>query len=128
MKIGVWSGLVLTLFVSHIVRADPEPKKFTTVGSFSSMEFTEAHQYGSEVQLWKEGSNLLGLFSYSEVSSEILRPVCLRIRSMIRGQGRSRSRLSSRQVNIFVRFTTTYPLTIYSVSEESFPIPQFPAY
>jgi hypothetical protein len=66
MKIGVWSGLVLTLFVSHIVRADPEPKKFTTVGSFSSMEFTEAHQYGSEVQLWKEGSNVLGLFSYSE--------------------------------------------------------------
>lgn len=87
MKIGVWSGLVLTLFVSHIVRADPEPKKFTTVGSFSSMEFTEAHQYGSEVQLWKEGSNLLGLFSYSEVSSEILRPVCLRIRSMIQRTG-----------------------------------------
>lgn len=39
---------------------------FTHVGTFSNMEFTEEHQYGSEVQLWKADGKIVGQFSNSE--------------------------------------------------------------
>jgi tetratricopeptide (TPR) repeat protein len=39
---------------------------FAAVGSFSNMRFTEEHQHGSEVQLWREGARLSGLFFHAE--------------------------------------------------------------
>jgi hypothetical protein len=36
------------------------------LGSFSNMEFTEEHQYGSEVRLWKKGGEVIGQFSHSD--------------------------------------------------------------
>jgi hypothetical protein len=36
------------------------------LGRFSNMEFTEEHQYGSEIELWKSGIDLLGHFFNSE--------------------------------------------------------------
>jgi len=39
---------------------------FTHIGGFSNMEFTEEHQYGSEVDLWKAGDRVVGTFSNSE--------------------------------------------------------------
>ncbi len=36
------------------------------IGTFSNMTFTEEHAYGSDVELWKCGGELLGLFSHSE--------------------------------------------------------------
>ena len=61
-----WLALVLTLLIPHAGDANGEPQKFSTIGSFSNMRFTQEHQYGVEVQLWREGQELLGLLSYSE--------------------------------------------------------------
>jgi len=36
------------------------------IGNFSNMTFTSEHQYGAEVQLWRAGGEVVGLFSYSE--------------------------------------------------------------
>jgi hypothetical protein len=36
------------------------------LGTFSDFRFTEEHQYGAGVQLWREGDTLFGLFSYSQ--------------------------------------------------------------
>ncbi|MSO22732.1 MAG: hypothetical protein EXQ58_05645 [Acidobacteria bacterium] len=61
-----WLVFVLTLFVSQVVHTDSGSQRFISLGSFSNMKFTEEHQYGAKVQLWREGTELLGLFSYSE--------------------------------------------------------------
>jgi hypothetical protein len=66
MKLKFWLAMVLALFASKIVHADSDSLEFTTIGSFSNMRFTEEHQYGSALQLWREGTDLLGLFLYSE--------------------------------------------------------------
>jgi len=62
----IWLALVITLLTSQPSSSTGESPRFMTIGSFSNMRFTEEHQYGAEVQLWKEGGELLGLFSYSE--------------------------------------------------------------
>ena len=62
----IWLALVLTLLAAQPGRSSGESQRFTTIGSFSNMRFTEEHQYGAEIQLWKEGGELLGLFSFSE--------------------------------------------------------------
>jgi len=36
------------------------------LGVFSNFRFTDEHQYGAEVQLWREGDALFGIFSYSQ--------------------------------------------------------------
>ena len=36
------------------------------VGTFSNMEFTEEHAYGSQLELWKCENEFIGLFMYSE--------------------------------------------------------------
>jgi len=61
-----WLALVLTLLVAHAGSVSGEPQKFSTIGSFSNMRFTREHQYGVEVQLWRDGEELLGLLSCSE--------------------------------------------------------------
>lgn len=38
----------------------------TPVGVFASWRFTEEHQYGAEVRLWRVGDRLLGLFFQKE--------------------------------------------------------------
>jgi hypothetical protein len=38
---------------------------FAHMGVFSNMEFTDEHQYGSEVDLWKAGDKVVGRFSHS---------------------------------------------------------------
>jgi len=58
--------VALTLFVPQTGRTNERPSGFAAIGSYSDMRFTEEHQYGSEVQLWKEGTDLFGLFSYAE--------------------------------------------------------------
>lgn len=39
---------------------------FVYLGSFSNMEYTEEHQYGFEVDLWRVGRTLFGHFFHSE--------------------------------------------------------------
>ena len=56
--------LCLMAFLA-IAQAD-EFRKMTGLGAYSNYQFTEEHQYGSGVQLWREGSTLLGLFSHSQ--------------------------------------------------------------
>jgi hypothetical protein len=36
------------------------------LGTFANFRFTEEHQYGASVQLWREGEAVFGLFSYSQ--------------------------------------------------------------
>jgi len=40
--------------------------KFVYLGSYSDMKYTEEHQYGFEVDLWKMGNTLFGHFLHSE--------------------------------------------------------------
>ena len=61
-----WLASTLALLISQPGRFAGEYQNFTTIGSFSNMKFTEEHQYGAEIELWKEGGELFGLFSYSE--------------------------------------------------------------
>lgn len=35
------------------------------VGDFSSMQFTDEHQYGYEIELWRQGNKFFGLFNAS---------------------------------------------------------------
>ncbi len=66
MKLKLTLALVLALLVSQTVHSNAESPRFTAIGSFSNMRFTEEHQYGSEIQLWAEGTDLMGFFSHSE--------------------------------------------------------------
>ena len=63
--------VVIALSVTSVHAATPsdqgreqEPVHF--VATFSNMEFTEEHAYGSQLELWKHGSQFIGLFMYSE--------------------------------------------------------------
>jgi hypothetical protein len=53
------------MFISSNAQA-VEPQRFNTLGQFSNYRFTEEHQYGAEVELWKGGKTILGTFSYSQ--------------------------------------------------------------
>jgi len=55
--------LLLVLAVGVAFAGPPQP--FVAVGSYSNFRFTKEHQYGAGVDLWRDGSTLVGLFSYS---------------------------------------------------------------
>jgi hypothetical protein len=46
------------------VSADTAP--VVVVGGFSNVRYTAEHAYGQEVELWRQGKRLLGLFMYTE--------------------------------------------------------------
>ncbi len=56
--------LVLVFFLA-IAQAG-QSSSIIGLGTFSNFQFTEEHQYGAAVQLWREGDTFFGLFSYSE--------------------------------------------------------------
>jgi hypothetical protein len=58
-------ALLGLIVFSVIAQADQSPKMFA-LGAFSNFRFTEEHQYGAGVQLWREGEAVFGLFSYSQ--------------------------------------------------------------
>jgi len=58
--------LVLALLFSQPIQSNAESLGFTTIGSFSNVRVTQEHQYGSEIQFWEEGTDLMGFFSHSE--------------------------------------------------------------
>jgi hypothetical protein len=49
-------------------RVDPSvgSSRFTFLGSYSGMRFTQEHAYGSQVDLWRQGEELFGHFLHSE--------------------------------------------------------------
>ena len=53
-------ALLLALVAGVAIAATPQP--FVSVGSYSNFRFTAEHQYGVGVDLWKDGSTLVGLF------------------------------------------------------------------
>lgn len=55
-------GLIVFLTIAH---AGQSPQ-IVGLGTFSNFRFTEEHQYGASVQLWREGEAVFGLFSYSQ--------------------------------------------------------------
>lgn len=65
VKAQCTAALIVLMFASAIAQAD-QPQRFIPLGQFSNYRFTEEHQYGAAVQLWKEGTSIFGLFSYSE--------------------------------------------------------------
>ncbi len=64
MLIG--SALACCLAQATAVGDAPRLPDVEYIGTFSDMRFTEEHAYGSDVELWKCGGELLGLFSHSE--------------------------------------------------------------
>jgi hypothetical protein len=40
--------------------------RFTLLGTYSDMRFTQEHAYGSQVDLWRQGKELVGHFLHSE--------------------------------------------------------------
>jgi len=55
-------ALVFFLAIAHAGQSS----SIIGLGTFSNFRFTEEHQYGAAVQLWREGDTLFGLFSYSQ--------------------------------------------------------------
>lgn len=55
-------SLVLFLAVAHAGQSS----SVMGLGAFSNFRFTEEHQYGVGVQLWREGESIFGLFLYSQ--------------------------------------------------------------
>ena len=53
------------MFVAGVALAG-ELQPFTALGAYSNFRFTQEHQYGAQVELWKDGSSLVGRFYYSE--------------------------------------------------------------
>jgi hypothetical protein len=43
-----------------------QSQRLTALGAYSNFRFTEEHQYGAEVQLWRDGTAVIGLFSYAD--------------------------------------------------------------
>lgn len=56
--------IVLTLLAPLYLEA--LVSSVTFLGSFSNMQFTEEHAYGSTIELWQEGSEIFGLFMNSQ--------------------------------------------------------------
>jgi hypothetical protein len=57
--------LLTVVFLLAIAHAG-QSSSIIGLGTFSNFRFTEEHQYGAAVQLWREGEALFGLFSYSQ--------------------------------------------------------------
>jgi hypothetical protein len=66
MNLKIWLTVTLTLLISRTVQSGEGHSSFAAVGSFSNMRFTEEHQHGSEVQLWREGARLSGFFFHAQ--------------------------------------------------------------
>jgi hypothetical protein len=67
----VFFPVVIALCVASVYGPTPgdqanEQEPVQYVATFSNMKFTEEHQYGSLLELWKHGSEFIGLFMYSE--------------------------------------------------------------
>src|SRR5713226_2534894 len=59
--------LILCIVQIHVsAQGGQEDELVYYVATFSNMEFTEEHAYGSQLELWKLGSEFIGLFMYSE--------------------------------------------------------------
>jgi hypothetical protein len=57
-------ALFWMLLLSGIAQA--ESQQIIPVGTFTNFRFTEEHQYGAGVQLWREGGSLFGIFSFAQ--------------------------------------------------------------
>lgn len=57
--------LAAVVFLQSVSQAG-QPAPIIGLGMFSNYQYTEEHQYGSAVELWREGNTLFGLFSNSE--------------------------------------------------------------
>jgi hypothetical protein len=64
MRRGPSIILLLLALAVGIASAGP-PQPFIDVGSYSNFRFTEEHQSGVGVDLWRDGQTLVGLFSYA---------------------------------------------------------------
>lgn len=60
------SVALLGLFVFLAIAQAGQSAQIVGLGTFSNFRFTEEHQYGASVQLWREGEAVFGLFSYSQ--------------------------------------------------------------
>ncbi|MCL4501420.1 MAG: hypothetical protein M1438_06125 [Deltaproteobacteria bacterium] len=59
-------AIMLACCLQSPVQADDGTQPVVFLGSFSDMRATEEHQYGAEVRLWRQGSDLFGFFSYAD--------------------------------------------------------------
>lgn len=66
MKLITALALLLSMVIPQAAYCAEESQQFTAIGAFSNMRFTEEHQYGAEVHLWREGDGFVGLFFFSE--------------------------------------------------------------
>lgn len=61
-----YSVALLGLLVFLTVAPADQSAQIVGLGTYSNFRFTEEHQYGASVQLWREGEAVFGLFSYSQ--------------------------------------------------------------
>jgi hypothetical protein len=68
MRLAIIFASLSLLGASRIVGAEAidSKQKIQFVGRFSNMSFTEEHQYGDRVDLWRTGENIFGHFLHSE--------------------------------------------------------------
>jgi len=59
------SVIVLLLALTTGVASAGSSQPFVLVGSYSNFRFTTEHQSGAGVDLWRDGSTPVGLFSYA---------------------------------------------------------------
>jgi hypothetical protein len=65
MKI-ILSLILPFCFLSSSVIAQPQAnQQVVFLGTFSNMQYTEEHQYGFEVELWRAGDSIIGHFFHS---------------------------------------------------------------
>lgn len=58
-------AVILGFCLESSAQAETGPPPVVFLGSFSNMRATEEHQYGVEVQLWRQGSDLFGFFFHA---------------------------------------------------------------
>ena len=62
--------MIWLFLASTLVQADcatiPDEAPMTVVGEFTNMRFTQEHQYGYELTLWRAGGCLVGFFHRAE--------------------------------------------------------------
>lgn len=66
MKITLGLILPCCLLASSVFAQSQANQQVIFLGTFSSMEYTEEHQYGFEVELWRAGDSIIGHFLHSE--------------------------------------------------------------
>jgi hypothetical protein len=65
MRIKIALTVILLWCTGPLVYAGDRIQQVVFLGSFSNLKFTEEHQYGAEVRLWRQGPDLFGFFSYA---------------------------------------------------------------